>query len=171
MSRWGPAYWVARSLRAIARWSSDDTECQDTAPHSRDIFCPSLVCRSPPQENRGHREDRVHAAPAVSCAMCTKDSARTSIQVWLRHPGLPCAMALRLIRARPGETLLLCHHHPRSAFGLSQTCHQHRGGRPTRLRRTPHARFAWRAVSVHRIFTHVRGVGERPSCRVRRKDI
>ena len=45
-----------------------------------------------------------------------KESAHTSIQVRRRHPGLPCAMVLRLIRARPGETLLLCHHHPRSAF-------------------------------------------------------
>ena len=49
--------------------------------------------------------------------------------------GLPCAMVLRLIRARPGETLLLCHHRQRQALACSRTCHLHRGGRPTRLRR------------------------------------
>ena len=63
--------------------------------------------------------------------------AHTGIQMQRRHAGLPCAMVLRLIRARPGETLLLCHHHPRAALDLSRTCHQHRGGRPTRLHRTP----------------------------------
>ena len=38
-----------------------------------------------------------------------------SIQVWLETPGLPCAMALRLIRFRPGDRLS-CHHHPPEAF-------------------------------------------------------
>jgi hypothetical protein len=33
-----------------------------------------------------------------------------SIQVQRRTPGLPCAMALRLIRVRPGDRLS-CHHH------------------------------------------------------------
>jgi hypothetical protein len=36
----------------------------------------------------------VRAAPAVSCAMCTR-SAHTSIQVQRRASGLPCAMVLR----------------------------------------------------------------------------
>src|SRR6186997_974967 len=55
---------------------------------------------------RGRREDRVRAAPAVSCAMCTK-SAHTSIQVQRRASGLPCAMALRLIACSPRRTALL----------------------------------------------------------------
>ncbi|MBN8988016.1 MAG: hypothetical protein J0H42_07220, partial [Rhizobiales bacterium] len=29
----------------------------------------------PPSSNRGRREDRVRAAPAVSCASCTKQNA------------------------------------------------------------------------------------------------
>src|ERR1700710_1459917 len=33
----------------------------------------------------------------------------TSIQVWRKHTGLPCAMALRLIRFRPGDRLS-CYH-------------------------------------------------------------
>src|ERR1700710_751164 len=39
----------------------------------------------------------------------------TSIQVWRKHTGLPCAMALRLIRFRPGDRLS-CHHHQRRTF-------------------------------------------------------
>jgi len=39
----------------------------------------------------------------------------TSIQVQRRTSGLPHAMALRLIRDRPGDRLS-CHHRQRSAF-------------------------------------------------------
>src|SRR4051812_35550 len=51
---------------------------------------------------RGRREDRMRAAPAVSCAKSHKNT-HTSIQVQRRTPGLPCAMVLRLIRGLPGE--------------------------------------------------------------------
>src|SRR5882757_9272966 len=40
-----------------------------------------------------------------------QQDAHTSIQVWRKHSGLPRAMALRLIRDRPGDRLS-CHHHP-----------------------------------------------------------
>jgi len=39
----------------------------------------------------------------------------TSIQVQLATPGLPCAMALRLIRDRPGDRLS-CHHRSQAAL-------------------------------------------------------
>ena len=39
---------------------------------SRDMFCPSLASRSALSMNRGRREDRVHAAPAVSRAIVHK---------------------------------------------------------------------------------------------------
>src|SRR6202042_2027056 len=41
--------------------------------------------------------------------MCTVHQKKThmSIQVQRKHSGLPCAMALRLIRALPGESELL----------------------------------------------------------------
>ena len=41
-----------------------------------------------PSRNRGRREDRVRAAPAVSCAKRTKKT-HTSIQVQRRHPAFP----------------------------------------------------------------------------------
>ena len=42
---------------------------------SRDTMCPRVCQSSVPQKDRGRREDRVHAAPAVSCARCTKRNA------------------------------------------------------------------------------------------------
>src|SRR6185437_4394951 len=51
---------------------------------------------------RGRGEDRVRAAPAVSCAFDALENGHTSIQVQRKHSGLPCAMAPRLIRDLPG---------------------------------------------------------------------
>jgi hypothetical protein len=51
-------------------------------------------------QNRGSRECRVLAAPAVSCAMC-RGSAHTSIQVQPEHSGIPRAMALQLMPCSP----------------------------------------------------------------------
>ena len=58
---------------------------------------------------RGRRECRVLAAPAVSCASVHRN-AHTSIQVQTEHPGIPCAMALRLISCSPRRRLS-CHRH------------------------------------------------------------
>ena len=85
-------------------------DCQNrhcgTPSRSRDALRPRFAGNSSPSMVRGRREDRVRAAPAVSCAMCTK-SAHTSIQVQRRASGLPCAMALRLIACSPRRTALL----------------------------------------------------------------
>jgi hypothetical protein len=48
------------------------------------------------------------------CDRCNK-MLHMSIQVQRRTPGLPCAMALRLIRNRPGDRLS-CHHRPLEAL-------------------------------------------------------
>ena len=40
-------------------------------------------------EIRGRREDRVRAAPAVSCAIVATKMLHMSIQVWRRHPAFP----------------------------------------------------------------------------------
>ena len=45
---------------------------------------------------RGRGEGRVHAAPAVSCAHAFERIMHTSIQVWRRQSGLPCAMVFDL---------------------------------------------------------------------------
>src|SRR6266852_2682018 len=57
-------------------------------------------------DNRGCRECRVHAAPAVSCAKLCKE-AHTSIQVQRRQSGIPRAMALRLMPCSPRRRIRL----------------------------------------------------------------
>src|SRR6266404_1677746 len=51
-------------------------------------------------KKRGRRECRMHAAPAVSCAMCTKRCAHEHTGQ-RRRSDIPCAMALRLIARSP----------------------------------------------------------------------
>jgi hypothetical protein len=48
----------------------------------------------------------VRAAPAVSCARCTK-KAHTSIQVQRKHSGIPHAMALQLMPCSPRRRIRL----------------------------------------------------------------
>src|SRR6476660_2115291 len=56
-------------------------------PHSRRALRPSRCKNSSPSKERGRRECRVRAAPAVSCATCTKESAHehTGSAETLRH--------------------------------------------------------------------------------------
>src|ERR1700675_3407428 len=51
------------------------TSGEGACPHSRDVNRPSFASRSALLISRGCREDRVRAAPAVSCASCTKKCA------------------------------------------------------------------------------------------------
>src|SRR5260370_6753896 len=48
---------------------------EDMRPHSRGAIRPSFASRSTLVKRRGRREDRVRAAPAVSCATRTKENA------------------------------------------------------------------------------------------------
>jgi hypothetical protein len=66
--------------------------------------CPARsFAREPcPQKYRGRREDRVRAAPAVSYAIVATRFAHEHTGL-AEASGLPCAMALRLIRDRPGD--------------------------------------------------------------------
>jgi DNA-binding transcriptional LysR family regulator len=66
-----------------------------------------------------------------------------------RHSGIPCAMALRLMRAHPGETGLFCHRARQAATRLARdTCRE--GVRPARFRR-PHRHVRLVRRSGHRI--------------------
>src|ERR1700756_4433893 len=47
----------------------------DVGRHSRGAIPPPLAPFSTLVRRRGRREDRVRAAPAVSCASCTKENA------------------------------------------------------------------------------------------------
>ncbi len=63
----------------------------------------------PSRTTRGRREGRELAAPM---APVRKECTGQEPQVRPRHPGLPCAMALRIIRDLPGDRLS-CPHRPR----------------------------------------------------------
>jgi hypothetical protein len=63
-------------------------------PHSRGVICPSFAPTTcPPRKRREHRESRVRAAPAISCASLCKECAhehtgpaeafRLSLREWL----------------------------------------------------------------------------------------
>src|SRR5260221_11275805 len=92
----------------------DDENC------SRGMIGPKFWISFALPEIRGRREDRVHAAPAVSCAMCIKNAAHEHTGL-AEASGLPCAMALRLIRFRPGDRLSCHHRQLRLSLSLSPT--------------------------------------------------
>src|SRR6187455_1873748 len=73
---------------------------------SRDMICPRFASSFALLENRGRREDRVLAAPAVSRAICANITAHEHTGQ-REHPGLPCAMALRLTSCSSRRTALL----------------------------------------------------------------
>jgi hypothetical protein len=64
-------------------------------------------------QDRGRREDRVRAAPAVSCAAFALTKTHTSIQVQRRTSGLPCAMVLTAYSVLSPATNSSCHRHRR----------------------------------------------------------
>src|ERR1700676_3944411 len=85
---------------------------------------PEFCCSLPPPEIRGRRESRVRAAPAVSCAMCTKKCAHEhtgsaeSIRPSLRN-GFTAYSALSPVTGcfatvAPGKRLLLTNLTPAS---------------------------------------------------------
>ena len=82
----------------------------DITSHPRGAVRPEFCLKTLPHENQ-----RAQGRPDARCTRglagcCRRDMLPTSIQVQRRTSGLPHAMALRLIRFRPGDRLD-CHHH------------------------------------------------------------
>ena len=77
------------------------------------------------EEKRAQGRPDARCTRGLTCVFATR-MLHVSIQEQRRTPGLPCAMALRLIRDRPGDRL--CLSPPKR--------HQQRGARPSRLHRT-----------------------------------
>jgi hypothetical protein len=90
-------------------------------------------------QTRGRREDRVRAAPAVSCASCTEKCAHEhtgsaeSIRPSLRN-GFTAYFVLS-----PADRAC-CHRRPSEALASLELDASIRGVRTTRLRRTPQPR-------------------------------
>jgi hypothetical protein len=79
-------------------------------PHARGAMRPKLCISLPSKKNQ-----RAQGKPGTRCTrglMCDvhQRMLHMSIQVQRRHSDFPCAVALRLIRVRPGDRLS-CHHH------------------------------------------------------------
>ena len=72
----------------------------DTRPHSRGGMRPRFAFRCPSRD-RGSRECRMRAAPAVPCANWVK-KPHTSIQGSGEHPTFPAQWLYGLSRAHPG---------------------------------------------------------------------
>jgi hypothetical protein len=81
----------------------------DMHPRSRDMICPSLASGFTLLEDRGRREDRVRAAPAIPCAKVANKSAH-------EHTGSAEAVRPSL---RNGLRLISCS--PRRDLGLFVT--------------------------------------------------
>ena len=90
-------------LRSLASNASRLSQAMTASGYSFAIsrrVAPEVCISMPLLENRGRREERVRAAPAVWCASA-QTKAHTSIQVQRKHSGLPCAVALRLTSCSP----------------------------------------------------------------------
>jgi hypothetical protein len=88
---------------------------RDARPRSRGVFRPRFAVSVASSEIRGRREDRVRAAPAVSCAKCTNKNAH-------EHTGSAEAVRPSLrngftaYNALSPVTGLSCHRHQRNDF-------------------------------------------------------
>ena len=151
-------YLVARSSRAM-------TTEYDFAFSRR--IAPEVCWKFAPSENRGRREDRVRAAPAVSCATCTRTRTR-AYRFSGEHPAFPAQWLYGLYvivlvtgflaTIIPEKRLLLLNLTPAP-------------GRQTHTT----SPYAWAMLvshdpSVHRIPPHVRDDRDRPSHRVRQAE-
>jgi hypothetical protein len=114
---------------------------------------PEICVDCHPQRERGRREGRVRAAPAVSCANMHKKT-HTSIQVQRRQSGFPCAVGYGLFRALPGDRAFLPPSSLRNLFLKNLTpasgCQDHTAS-PSAT-----ATFVIRRHRVHRIPPRVR---------------
>ncbi len=113
-------------------------------------------------KNRGRRECRVHAAPAVSCAVSAKGNAHehTGEAEAVRHPLRSGFTAYIALSSGNG---LSCPR--RRAEQFRTTWRQRRGAGTTRLRRTQNVPFVLRHIRVHRSpAPRFVTIAMRPSC-------
>jgi hypothetical protein len=93
----------------------------NTLPHSRDTLRPRFTNSLRPKKKRalailkrGRREDRVHAAPAVSCASCASRKRTRAYRFSGGSPAFPAQWFYGFLRALPGDRLC-CHRRQRDA--------------------------------------------------------
>ena len=82
---------------------------RNVTSRSRGAMRPKFCISSPPGKSEG--AGKTGCAPHPRSRVQWIDSGRTRAYRFGGSSGLPCAMALRLIRVRPGDRLS-CHRHP-----------------------------------------------------------
>ena len=133
-------------------------------PRSRDINCPSFASRCCPLQSEGAGKTGCAPHPRSRVLLAHDKKMHTSIQVRREHPGLPCAMALRLTSRSSRRTALL----PPSPLGTLS----HPKDLTPAPRRQNHATSPYASatlvrhgIGVHRIPPRVSDDGQRPSSR------
>src|SRR5437867_3880281 len=115
--------------------------------------------KRPPKENRGRRECRALAAPAVSRAKLSEAHERSHHRFRRIQPAFPAQWFYGLLRALPGDQACLT---PSSALLIADLTpasgRQNHTTSPSAA-----ARFVKRAARVHRIPPRVDDVAQRPS--------
>src|ERR1043165_878031 len=111
---------------------------------------------------RGRRECRMRAAPAVSCAVCTK-VVHMSIQGSGEHPTFPAQWLYGLWRDLPGRAVLVVTVAPRKLSPRWNLTPAYRAVRTTRFYRTPLPDSSIPASASTASPSLVRGDRERPS--------
>jgi hypothetical protein len=138
----------------------------DTPSPSRDAFARGLL-RFHPLKERGRREDRVHAAPAVSCAICAQEDAHEHTGS-AEASGLPCAVALRLTSCSSRRTAFLPPSPLRSLLLKNLTPAPRRQNHTTSPYASCQPRQSWLPRPPHPTARFVT-IASRPSCRVGRR--
>jgi hypothetical protein len=137
---------------------------EDTPSRSRDALRPRLAIEFPYPPDRGRRECRVRAAPAVSCTDCAKKVAHEHTGQ-RRTSDIPCAMALRLISCSPQSGRARCHCRSLEALASSELDASKRGVRTTRLYRTPLSRSSIATSASTASHPALMTIAKRPSYR------
>src|ERR1700748_1642634 len=116
-------------------------------------------------KNRGRREDRARAAPAVARANAHSKKRTRAYRFSGSSPAFPAQWFYGLFRALPGETRLFCHRRQRDAKHHRRLDTNHWGVRTTRLRRPPPAPFVKGASASTAPRPNVSDDGQRPLSR------
>ena len=129
---------------------------RDVSPHSRDTHCPRFSKSFALSSNRGRREDRVRAAPAVSCALMHKEMRTRAYRFSGNTPAFPAQWLYGLYRALPGESEPLATIAPERRWPLKDLTPAIRASGPHDLAvrigaARPHASSARRRLCVHHV--------------------
>jgi hypothetical protein len=165
------ASWIASRSLSSGAHSRDPVARNDAARYesafSRTPRARALLKSFAPG-NRGRRESRVRAAPAVSRAKCTQQKRTRAYRFSGEHPAFPAQWFYGLLRALPGEACsfaTIAREKPGSRELGASVGRQNHTTSPSASATFVFVTFA--STASHRAFVTI---ASRPSCRVRRAE-